>query len=110
LLIQGRNPNPCDFPRCLQFVLFEVLPVALGKSKDEYGAVAPSESNHRTIPTGSPFSLPSDTLVDQPAAQIRVNQAPLCPLDCLPQTGVSDSLTPGKPREPPRFENLHGPT
>jgi hypothetical protein len=52
--------------------------------------------------------LPGDTLLDEAAAKIGVDQTAFGPCDCLAQTHVRNSFVPGKSREPPRLENLHG--
>jgi hypothetical protein len=52
-------------------------------------------------------SWPGHTLLNQPAAKIRIDQASLGPPDGLTQTSVPDPFTPGKPREPSRLEDSH---
>jgi hypothetical protein len=54
--------------------------------------------------------LPGDTLLDESAAEIGVNEPAFCPLDCLSQTFVRNPFASGKSREPLRLENLHGTT
>jgi hypothetical protein len=46
-------------------------------------------------------------LLDNSAAEIRVDQAAVGALDRLFQTGVVDALTPGAPNQPFGFEDAH---
>jgi hypothetical protein len=48
-----------------------------------------------------------DPLLDNSAAEIRVDQTAVGALDRLLQTGVADALTPGVPNQPFGFENTH---
>jgi hypothetical protein len=48
-----------------------------------------------------------DPLLDNSAAEIRVDQAAVGALDRLLQTGVVDALTPGVPNQPFGFEDAH---
>ncbi len=107
LLIRRRNPNSCDFARCLQLVLSKVFSVALGKSEDEYRAAPLSVRNYHAVPAGSHLSRPGYALLNQAAAKIGIDQASLGPFDGLTKTPVRDPFTPGKAREPSRLENPH---
>jgi hypothetical protein len=108
MFIWGWNPNSSNVTRCLQVLLREILLVALGKSEDKYGAESRPVSNHRAIAARSSLSWPRNTLLDQSAAKVGVNQTALSSCDCLPQAGVSDEFVAGESREPLRHEDLHG--
>ena len=60
-------------------------------------------ANDHAIPAGSSLPLPSDALLDKPAAKIGVDKAALGAFDCFTQALVDYSFTPCKPRKPFRF-------
>src|SRR4051794_6152290 len=105
----GRRIEPIagDKTQVAQFVRLDVLSFVLRESVEENGALSHAESDNRAISAGTPASRSRHPLLDQPAAQISVNESERRALYSLAQAFVADTLAAGEPRKPSDFENPH---
>jgi hypothetical protein len=77
------------------------------QTQKEDGPVLRLISNDHAIPAGPALAPTSDSLLDEAAAEIGVDEAALGSGDRLKQTAVRDAFLPRVAREPLRLEDVH---
>jgi hypothetical protein len=91
IIVEGQSYFGRAFEN-LQVVLADVGLLILGEAVDEEGAFGLTIQNDGPEPAGPTGSGPGDPLLDNPTAQIRIDQTTLCPVHGLTQIAVRDSF------------------
>jgi hypothetical protein len=66
--------QPSGMPPFLKFVVVDVRPLVLRKPEQKYGAFAPAVRNQRAKSAALSLSWTCDALLDQPAAEVGIDQ------------------------------------
>jgi hypothetical protein len=96
-----------DVSQSFQFVVVDILSLALGKAVKKERAIFGSVRDDHAKAPRSPLSRSSDPLLDKATAEICVDKTTLGPQDCLCQTRIINALAPDKSRDPLGLENPH---
>jgi hypothetical protein len=94
-----------DQSQILEVSRTNVLPLALGEAVKENGSIPRSVDDDHPIPAGSTLTWPRNSLLDDSAAKIGVDQSALGSFDGLKQIGVRNPLAPGEPSKPLRLKD-----
>ena len=78
----------------------------LGKAEQEHGPIALLAANQHPIAAASSLVLPRYPLLDEPAAEVGIDQPAFSPIDRIPESGVRNPLASCEARRPSRFEKL----
>lgn len=98
-----------DVPQGLQFVIVDVLPLALGKAVEEERPILRSIGRDHAKPARSPLPWSRDTLLDEATTQIGADKPTLGSFDRLLQTRVTDSRTSSARHHPITLRTIaHG--
>jgi hypothetical protein len=90
-----------------EFIAGYIVQLAFGKSIQKHRSICGSKGNNHPITTRLARASTSKPELDEAAAQIRVDQSTLRPLDGFPQRFVRNVFASGKAREPSGFERSH---
>src|SRR5215470_4510418 len=98
-----------DTPPFLEFIIVDIGSIVLRKPEQQHGAFAPAVGDQRPKPTTLSLSRACDTLFDESAAQIGINQTAFGGQDGFNQCCIRNTLTTLKPHEALDLVNLHVP-
>src|SRR5262249_55855540 len=101
------EPARGDFAQCRELVILDVRLCALGKTKEEDRASLRPIGDQHPVTARAALARPRHPLLDDPAAQIRVDQAALGTPHRLRETGIRDALASRKPREALGLKHPH---
>jgi len=97
------EPLPRDRPQLPKLVVADVVPLALGEAEQEHREIPKPAGDQRSVAAAAPFARPRHALLDEAAAQIRVDEAALRPRDRLDKALVDDPLVSRKLGEESRL-------
>lgn len=104
--IVGREPERHQLAQGHQFVGVDIRTLVLGKTEQEDRAIgAKAEQQAKAAPP--PLARSRHALLDDPAAEIGIDQTTPCARNGLDETGVIDAVLPGETREILRLEDTH---
>ena len=92
-----------------QFVFANVAKRAFGKPVDEYGPFSKPEQDDRPEPTRLAFIWTSDPLLDDTAAEVRVDKPPMRFGNRSTQNRVLNPMLSGESHKPSGLEDFHVP-
>jgi hypothetical protein len=84
-----------------------VVALALGKPIEEYGAHSVPVGNQGAKATGAALAWSRNALLDQPAAEVGIDQTTRGPLDSLAKTKIANTFAPGEARKPFGCQDPH---
>jgi hypothetical protein len=102
-----REPLRSDGPQIGQFVIIDIVSVALGEAEQENCEIFQAPRNQRPVTASATFAPSRHPLFDDASAEVSIDEPAPCPLDCLDQARIGYALTRGESGEQPRLENPH---
>ena len=83
----------------VEFVLPDILPLALGETEQEDRTVARAKSEKRSIAAAPALTCSRNPLFDQAPAKIRIDKPPFGPIDGLDQAAIQNPLSSSEASE-----------
>jgi hypothetical protein len=106
LLVAGAQERSRNLPEGDQFCITDVFTFVLGEAEQKDGSMR-AEPDEQSKAGSLALSRPRNALLDDPSAEIGIDQALLRTLDRRNQARIRDAILAGESRKRSGFEDTH---